>query len=206
MTGIYSSITERSARNGKATASVSSAQTAHRWGGLLLPALLAVGCATSDNAGQADVAPDSSTRYHELRQVYDVAIMTQDEEAKKARLTHVMNVAAYHLGKTPLEDLHLTVRDRGPVAPEIVVVLHGSELDVFATKNAAENEDLLQTARMLHESGVRFRACRGAAWVIHKLKAPDMVDFVEMVPGGEAEIAYLQQSGFGYNFFQSSGP
>lgn len=171
--------------------------------------LVSFGCATpapSARAPELAAPSDSSTRYQGLKQVYDVAIMTGEADTKRARMTHVMNVAAYHLGLTPLADLHLTAKDRGSVPPQIVIVLHGNELDLFARKNASEHGELLQTARNLFDAGVRFRACRGASWLLYNLKAEDMVDFVEMVPGGEAEVAWLQQTGFGYNFFQYTGP
>ncbi len=148
---------------------------------------------------EADATPP---RYEELKQVYDVAIQAADTETRSLRMTHVLNVAAYHMGMTPLEDLHLTAADRGETAPEIVIVLHGGELELFAAASAETHSDLLATARALHDAGVNFRACRGAAWLMHELASEDMVDFVEMVPGGEAEVAWLQQQGYGYNFFQ----
>lgn len=164
------------------------------------PAAAAEATATAVAEGPVVDAPE--TRYEALKQVYDVAIQTDDPELRTAKMTHVLNVAAYHMGMTPLEDLHLTAADRGETPPEIVIVLHGGEIPLFATANAESHTELLSTARALHEAGVRFRVCRGAAWLMHELKGEDMLDFVEMVPGGEAEIAWLQQVGFGYNFFQ----
>ena len=158
--------------------------------------------ATPPPAAPAAASEAPATRYSHLKQVYDVAIQATDTETRAARMTHVLNVAAYHMGMTPLEDLHLTAADRGETAPEIVLVLHGGELELFAKKNAEAHTDLLTTARTLHAAGVRLRVCRGAAWLMHELREEDLVDFVEMVPGGEAEVAWLQQSGFGYNFFQ----
>jgi len=160
----------------------------------------------SAEAAPAEAAPAeeaAATRYDALKQVYDVAVQSEDAEVRVEKMTHVLNVAAYHMGMTPLEDLHLTEADRGETVPEIVVVLHGGEIPFFASENAETHAELLATARTLHDAGVRFRVCRGAAWLLHELKGEDMVDFVEMVPGGEAEIAWLQQVGFGYNFFQS---
>jgi len=152
--------------------------------------------------GEVPPVAASATRYESLKQVYDVAIQAGDTETRAVKMTNVLNVAGYHMGMSPLEDLHLTEADRGKTAPEIVIVLHGGEIELFAAESAAAHSKLLSTARELHAAGVRFRVCRGAAWLIHELKGEDMVDFVEMVPGGEAEIAWLQQVGFGYNFFQ----
>ena len=162
-----------------------------------------LGAAGLSTAARAEAPPaPSETRYEALKQVYDVAIQADDTETRVAKMTHVLNVAAYHMGMTPLEDLHLTEADRGATPPEIVIVLHGGEIALFASANAEAQAELLATARGLYDAGVRFRVCRGAAWLLHELKGEDMVDFVEMVPGGEAEVAWLQQIGFGYNFFQ----
>ena len=73
--------------------------------------------ATPPPAAPAAASEAPATRYSHLKQVYDVAIQATDTETRSARMTHVLNVAAYHLGMTPLEDLHLTAADRGETAP-----------------------------------------------------------------------------------------
>ena len=144
---------------------------------------------------------ETQVRYDsQLKQVYDVAILPQETQVRTDRMNHVLNVAAYHMGLTPLTDLHLTEADRGPEAPQIVVVLHGGEIALFHKKSG--DPEMRKRASELHEAGVRFKVCRGAAMLMHEMGAKDLPDFIELVPGGEAEIAWLQQQGFGYNFFQ----
>ena len=169
---------------------------------LLLTALLTVALPAPALADTPETEAQQAPRYEKLKQVYDVAVQSTDTEERTERMQHVLNVAMYHMGMTPLEDLHITEADRGSTAPEIVIVLHGGEIALFSRKAAKKHKELHKAARALHEAGVHFRVCRGAAALMHELSADDMVDLVEMVPGGEAEIAWLQQQGFGYNFFQ----
>ena len=151
---------------------------------------------------EAETEEQAAPRYEKLKQVYDVAVQSSDPAERAAKMQHVLNVAMYHMGMTPLEDLHITEADRGTTAPEIVIVLHGNEIALFSRKGAKKNKEMHKAVKALHEAGVEFRVCRGAAALMHELTAEDMVEVVEMVPGGEAEVAWLQQQGFGYNFFQ----
>ena len=135
----------------------------------------------------ADTAPWGSAKvleieYAKQKVVYDAAVKTE------AALTSVLDRASY------LSALN----GADPFDNKIVIVLHGEEINFFATKNLAKYKALMARAQSLTVGGIiEFRMCKIAAQG-HGYQPKDIHGFVSMVPMGDAEIVRLQQEGFAY--------
>ncbi len=140
------------------------------------PAALADGHAPWGGAKVVD------TQYSKQKVVYDTAVKTVEG------LTSVMDRASY-----------LSVLNGAdPFDNKIVIVLHGDEINFFATKNFKKYKDLMTRAQSLTVGGIiEFRMCRIAARG-HGYEPQDIHGFVTMVPMGDAEIVRLQHEGYGY--------
>lgn len=122
------------------------------------------------------------TEYSKQRVVYDTAVKTE------GALTSVMDRASY------LSALN----GADPFDNKIVIVLHGDEINFFATKHFAKHKALMERAQSLTVGGIiEFRMCRIAARN-HGYEPKDIHGFVTMVPMGDAEIVRLQHEGFAY--------
>lgn len=86
-----------------------------------------------------------------------------------------------------------------PFETKIVIMLHGSAIKFFATRNLAKYKDLMVRAQSLSVGDViEFRMCKAAAR-LQGLTAKDIHGFVKMVPMADAEIVRLQQEeGYAY--------
>ena len=85
------------------------------------------------------------------------------------------------------------------LAPEffdIVVVIHGTEIVTLAKHNYGKYRDSVQRMRYYASLGVRFKVC-GLAANDYDYDTDTFYDFVEVVPSAMAEIADLQQRGYG---------
>lgn len=122
------------------------------------------------------------TQYSGQKVVYDTAVKTV------GALTSVMDRASY-----------LSVLNGAdPFDNKIVIVLHGDEINYFATRNFDKYKDLMTRAQSLTVGGIiEFRMCRIAAEG-HGYKPEDIHGFVTMVPMGDAEIVRLQHEGYAY--------
>ena len=116
------------------------------------------------------------TEYKPQKVVYDVAVKSIE------KMTSVLDRASY-LSKITGAD---------PFDSSIILVLHGDEIDFFATKNYQQYKELMQRSQSLVDSEVlQIRMCRIAAQG-HGYEPRDIHGFVNMVPMGDAEIIRLQ--------------
>jgi len=121
-------------------------------------------------------------QYSKQKVVYDTAV------SSVAALTSVLDRASYLS----------VINGADPFDNKIVIVLHGNEINFFATKNYAKYKDLMTRAQSLTVGGIiEFRMCQIAARG-HGFEPKDIHGFVSMVPMGDAEIVRLQQEGYGY--------
>lgn len=86
-----------------------------------------------------------------------------------------------------------------PFSASIVLVLHGDEINYFATKNYLKHKALMERARSLSVGGIiKFHMCKIAAKA-HGYDPDDIHGFVDMVPMADAEIIRLQrEEGYAY--------
>lgn len=85
------------------------------------------------------------------------------------------------------------------LAPEfmnIVVVIHGTEVVTLAKHNYEKYRESVERMRYYASLGVKFRVC-GLAAADYGYEPDTFYDFVEIVPSAMAEVAYLQQQGYG---------
>ena len=81
-------------------------------------------------------------------------------------------------------------------ALEIVLVLHGPDIDFFEQKNYAKYQNIVELAAQLDAFGVfDFKMCAASAADLG-LAESDVPAFIEFVPYGPEEIARLETSGF----------
>lgn len=80
-----------------------------------------------------------------------------------------------------------------------MVVLHGDEIPMFATRNLRKHRELMERARSLTQAGpIEFHMCVLAARS-RGFKPADIHGFVKMVPMADAEIVKLQrEDGYAY--------
>ena len=141
---------------------------------LLLPSAPTLAADTNAPWGSAKL---DHVVYKPHKVVYDVSV------SSVAAFTHVLDRVSY-LNK---------VYNADPFESSIVMVLHGSEISFFATKNYGKYKELMHRAQSLVNSGnIKFRMCKLAAEG-HGFKPADIHGFVEMVPMADAEIIRLQQ-------------
>ncbi len=130
----------------------------------------------SDSNSPWGGATVAETKYKPQKVVYDVNVKTSEDVAS------VLNRASY-ISKISGAD---------PFEQSIVLVLHGLEINFFATKNFSEHKELMKRAQSLVESEVlKIKMCSVAASGMG-YKSEDIHGFVEMVPMGDAEIVRLQ--------------
>lgn len=123
--------------------------------------------------------------YSPQKVVYDVAV------SSLAELEGVLDRVSF------LNNIY----EANPFDSSIVVVLHGDEIPVFATKNHAKHSELMARAQSLTRAGpVQFRMCVVAARA-HGYQPEDIHGFVQMVPMADAEIVRLQREG-GYAYMR----
>lgn len=121
-------------------------------------------------------APTLEREYKDQKVVYDVAAKSMVE------FNGVLDRASF------LSQLN----GPDPFTTSIVLVLHGDELNYFATKNFAKYKGLMERAQSLTVGEViHFRVCAAAARA-RGLAAKDMHGFVQFVPMADAEIVRLQ--------------
>jgi hypothetical protein len=145
--------------------------------------LLALTVLTSPYANAAEAAnalwgtaPTLEREYKDQKVVYDVAAKSV------AEFNGVLDRASY------LSQLN----GSDPFTTSIVLVLHGDELNYFATKNFSKYKDIMERAQSLTVGEViHFRVCAAAARS-RGLTAEDLHGFVQMVPMADAEIVRLQ--------------
>jgi len=127
-------------------------------------------------------AKEAETQYAKQKVVYDTAVTTVEA------LTSVLDRASYLS----------TLNGADPFDNKIVIVLHGSEIPFFGTKNFPKYKELMTRAQSLTVGGnIEFRMCRIAAKSRGYLPK-DIHGFVTMVPMGDAEIVRLQHEGYAY--------
>ncbi|MEQ8660186.1 MAG: DsrE family protein, partial [Gammaproteobacteria bacterium] len=81
-------------------------------------------------------------------------------------------------------------------ALDIVLVLHGPDVEYFATRNAGRYGDIVARAGALDAAGVLdFKMCAVAA-ERRGITAGDIPPFIEMVPWANGEIERLEQAGY----------
>lgn len=79
---------------------------------------------------------------------------------------------------------------------EVVLVLHGPDVEFFAAKNYAEHQRIVDLAAQLDAFGVfDFRICAASAASLG-LATTDVPAFIEFVPYGPAEIRRLEEAGY----------
>lgn len=121
--------------------------------------------------------------YTPQKVVYDVAVSRPEElEGVIDRVSFLNNI--YHAN---------------PFDSAIVVVLHGNEIPMFATRNLDKHRELMERARSLTQAGpIEFRMCVLAARS-RGFEPADIHGFVKMVPMADAEIVKLQrEDGYAY--------
>ena len=104
-----------------------------------------------------------------------------------AEFSALLNRAHIIYNETPAPDR---------AALEIVLVLHGPDIDFFAQKNCAKYQNIVDLAAQLDAFGVfDFKMCAASAAGLG-LAESEVPAFVEFVPYGPEEIARLEASGF----------
>lgn len=83
-----------------------------------------------------------------------------------------------------------------PEFMSIVVVLHGTEIVTVAKHNYEKYRDSVERMRYYAALGVKFRVC-GLAAEDYQYDEESFYDFIEIVPSAMAEVARLQQQGYG---------
>ncbi len=79
---------------------------------------------------------------------------------------------------------------------KIAMVMHGPDLDVFASKNYSMYKDVVDLAARLDSSGIiDFKACE-MAMKSRGLSDNDLPAFFELVPFGPDEITELEGQGY----------
>lgn len=86
--------------------------------------------------------------------------------------------------------------DFAPELMEIVVVIHGTEIVTLAQHNYEKYRDSVERMRYYSSLGVRFKVCKLAAGD-YGYTDDTFYDFVEIIPSAMAEVADLQQRGYG---------
>lgn len=121
--------------------------------------------------------------YAPQKAVYDVAVSSVEElEGVIDRVSFLNNIY-----------------QANPFDSAIVVVLHGDEIPMFATRNLRKYRELMERAHSLTQAGpIEFRMCVVAARS-RGFKPADIHGFVKMVPMADAEIVRLQrEDGYAY--------
>ena len=132
--------------------------------------------AQADNKAPWGRSKTTHTEYKPQKAVYDVT--TGDLKA----MEHVLDRAS-HLSKITGAD---------PFEQSIVLVLHGSSIKLFATRNTDRYKSMLDRAQRLAESdAISIKMCELSAQG-QGFQAEDIHGFVKMVPMGDAEIIRLQ--------------
>lgn len=86
--------------------------------------------------------------------------------------------------------------DDGRSDLEVVLVLHGPDIEFFDSRRYAEHRDIVDLAAQLDAFGVfDFRMCAASAASLG-LDAADVPAFIEFVPYGPAEVRRLTEAGF----------
>ncbi len=156
-----------------------------------LPSLLLAGavllCAAPAAAAEKAAPWGQATlierAYMPQKVVYDVAVSSTEElEGVIDRVSFLNNIY-----------------QANPFDSAIVVVLHGDEIPMFATRNLRKYRELMERARSLTQAGpIEFRMCVVAARS-RGFKPADIHGFVKMVPMADAEIVKLQrEDGYAY--------
>lgn len=121
--------------------------------------------------------------YTPQKAVYDVAVSSTEElEGVIDRVSFLNNIY-----------------QANPFDSAIVVVLHGDEIPMFATRNLRKYRELMERAHSLTQAGpIEFHMCAVAARS-RGFKPADIHGFVKMVPMADAEIVKLQrEDGYAY--------
>ena len=156
-----------------------------------LPSLLLAGVillcaapvAAADKTAPWGQATLREQAYTPQKAVYDVAVSSTEElEGVIDRVSFLNNIY-----------------QANPFDSAIVVVLHGDEIPMFATRNLRKHRELMERAHSLTQAGpIEFRMCVVAARS-RGFKPEDIHGFVKMVPMADAEIVKLQrEDGYAY--------
>lgn len=139
--------------------------------------------ANADNVAPWGRSVAASPDYKPQKVVYDVAV------ADVRTFERVLDRASF------LNNLY----NADPFNASIILVLHGDEINFFATKNYPNHKELMRRAQSLTVAGtIKFRMCTVAA-KMHGYDPKDIHGFVEMVPMADAEIIRLQtEDGYAY--------
>lgn len=154
---------------------------------LIMSALLSLTMIGAVHAAEGNApwgkASERDIDYRPSKVVYDVAVKSV------GRLESVLDRASY-LSK---------VYNADPFEASIVIVLHGDEINFFATRNYQKYKELMTRARSLTVGGViKFHMCKIAARG-HGYAPEDIHGFVDVVPMADAEIVRLQnEEGYAY--------
>jgi len=81
---------------------------------------------------------------------------------------------------------------------KVVVVSHGPELVIFAKRNLAKYNEIVERAAALAKRGVRFEICINAATFLG-FTAEDFHGFATVVPPAPYALAYWQSKGYTLN-------
>jgi len=81
---------------------------------------------------------------------------------------------------------------------QVVVVMHGPELALFAKMNYSKYKEFVDRAASFAQQGVRFEACRNSA-AAQGFTPDDFHGFVHVVPAGPYALAYWQAKGYALN-------
>jgi uncharacterized protein len=147
--------------------------------------LCTVPVAAAEKAAPWGQATLKEMAYTPQKVVYDVAVSSPKE------LEGVIDRVSF------LNNLY----QANPFDSAIVVVLHGDEIPMFATRNLGKHRELMERAHSLTQAGpIEFRMCVVAARS-RGFKPEDIHGFVKMVPMADAEIVKLQREG-GYAYMR----
>lgn len=145
--------------------------------------LCAAPLAAAEKAAPWGQATLIAQAYAPQKAVYDVAVSNTEElEGVIDRVSFLNNIY-----------------EANPFDSAIVVVLHGDEIPMFATRNLRKHRELMERAGSLTQAGpVEFRMCVLAARS-RGFTPADIHGFVKMVPMADAEIVKLQrEDGYAY--------
>ena len=154
--------------------------------GALFVVVLSLGLLAGTYGGQSDLGASSAAKDQQPRGGTHMEIerkvvfhLDSDEEARL---------------KLALENMKNLFKVSPPQNCRVVMVANGKAVNLFRKDKAGKHAADMQE---LHQSGVRFTACRNAL-AKNKITKNDLLDIIQVVPAGIVELIDLQAQGFAY--------
>ena len=139
----------------------------------------------------ADTSPYGESQFHVWPELEAV------EELKIAFDFNFNDPQGIERALYPVSFILKTIQEYGPATfePNIVVVLHGSEVVALARQNYQRYQAIVDRASRLADLGVKFEICVVAASALG-FQPEDFHGFVDIVPLGTYALAYHASKGY----------